>query len=122
MARERNIENYTKYCLSEEGKEYLRKMLMESNNNEPEEKTVSDCCGFPVDSSDLCTKCGELCTGIELDIDEEIDFENLRIFDESDEDDFDEDVSDDEIDIHDDFFRINETNNDDEYDYWKETQ
>lgn len=63
----KNIEEYTRYCITEEGKEYLKKMLEEKENDE------------------------------EDDIDDEIDFDNLRIVDD-------------------------EEDNDEAYDFWKETR
>lgn len=82
-------DEYTKYCISEEGKEYLRKMCEEKNS--------------PQEEKDF-----------ELNMDEEIDFENLKIFDVDDEDVEDSDTIDEE-------FKINEERNDDDYDFHKET-
>lgn len=64
-------DEYTRYCISPEAKEYLRQMLEE--RNDPVEDLSDDLKEF------------------ELSMDEEIDFENLRILDkeEDDEDLFD---------------------------------
>jgi DNA-binding PadR family transcriptional regulator len=95
MLPNKNTDEYTRYCITPEGKEYLRRMLEEKNIEE--------------EDSDI---------EFELNMDEEIDFENLKIFDD-DDDEFEPDE--DEL-FDDDFFRINEERNDDAYDFWKETQ
>lgn len=95
MLPNKKTDEYTRYCITPEGKEYLRRMLEEKKSDE--------------DDSD---------NEFELNMDEEIDFENLKIFDE-DDDDFE--PEEDEL-FDDDFFRINEERNDDAYDFWKETQ
>ena len=96
-------DEYTRYCITPEGKEYLRRML--ENTSEETEDTDDE---------------------FELNMDEEIDFENLKIFD-IDDDDFEPD----ELDLleneilndeqTDELFRLNEKDNDDDYDYWKQT-
>lgn len=50
----------------------------------------------------------------ELNMDEEIDFENLRIIEDDTDEPLDEDL------FNDEFFRLNEKDNDDDYDFWKE--
>jgi len=90
MVPHKKTDEYTRYCITPEGKEYLRKML--------EEKNADD---------DMDNEC-------ELNMDEEIDFENLRII----EDDSDEPLDDDLF--NDEFFRLNEKDNDDDYDFRKE--
>ncbi|MBN8569662.1 MAG: hypothetical protein J0M18_08525 [Ignavibacteria bacterium] len=106
MLPNKKTDEYTRYCITPEGKEYLRRMLEEKNTLEE-----------PEDNDDE----------FELNMDEEIDFENLKIFD-IDDDDFEPD----ELDIleneilndeqADELFRLNEEDNDDDYDFWKETQ
>lgn len=105
MLPNKKTDEYTRYCITPEGKEYLRRMLEEKNTLEE-----------PEDNDDE----------FELNMDEEIDFENLKIFD-IDDDDFEPD----ELDIleneilndekTDELFRLNEKDNDDDYDFWKET-
>lgn len=105
MLPNKKTDEYTRYCITPEGKEYLRRMLEEKNPDD--------------DSEDIDDE-------FELNMDEEIDFENLKIFD-IDDDDFEPD----ELDIleneilndeqADELFRLNEEDNDDDYDYWKET-
>jgi DNA-binding PadR family transcriptional regulator len=90
MVPHKKTDEYTRYCITPEGKEYLRKML--------EEKNADD---------DLDNEC-------ELNMDEEIDFENLRIIDDDSDEPLDDDLFSDE------FFRLNEKDNDDDYDFWKE--
>jgi DNA-binding PadR family transcriptional regulator len=104
MLPDKKTDEYTRYCITPEGKEYLRRML-ENTSEETE------------DNDDE----------FELNMDEEIDFENLKIFD-IDDDDFEPD----ELDILEneilndeqvgELFRLNEKDNDDDYDFWKETQ
>lgn len=95
MLPNKKTDEYTRYCITPEGKEYLRRMLEEKKSDE--------------EDSDI---------EFELNMNEEIDFENLKIFDDDDEE-FEPDE--DEL-LDDDFFRINEERNDDAYDFWKETQ
>lgn len=95
MLPNNKTDEYTRYCITPEGKEYLRRMLEEKNSDE--------------DESDI---------EFELNMSEEIDFEDLKIFDDDDEE-FEPDE--DEL-LDDDFFRLNEERNDDAYDFWKETQ
>lgn len=83
MTPDKKIDEYTRYCITPEGKEYLRKML--------EEKQTTD---LPLIEDD-----------IELNMDEEIDFEELKILDDDDRDLIDILMEEDPI--------------DDEYDYWK---
>lgn len=104
MLPDKKTDEYTRYCITPEGKEYLRRML-ENTSEETE------------DNDDE----------FELNMDEEIDFENLKIFD-IDDDDFEPD----ELDLleneilndeqTDELFRLNEKDNDDDYDYWKQTR
>ncbi|MBS1494755.1 MAG: hypothetical protein JST55_14665 [Bacteroidetes bacterium] len=103
MIPNKKTDEYTRYCITPEGKEYLRKML--------EDKSAED----------------ENDNEFELNMDEEIDFEHLKIFDIND-DDFEPDEEDiieaDMIEnelLNDEFFRLNEKPNDDDYDLWKET-
>lgn len=106
MLPNKKTDEHTRYCITPEGKEYLRRMLEEKNPDE--------------DTEDIDDE-------FELNMDEEIDFENLKIFD-IDDDDFEPD----ELDILEneilndeqvgELFRLNEKDNDDDYDYWKETQ
>ena len=106
MLPNKKTDEYTRYCITPEGKEYLRRMLEEKN-------TDDDADDFNEES--------------ELNMNEEIDFENLKIFD-LDDDDFEPDeldILENEIlseDEDDDFFRLNEKDNDDDHDYWKETR
>lgn len=95
MLPNKKTDEYTRYCITPEGKEYLRRMLEEKKSDED-----------------------ELDIDFEINMDEEIDFENLKIFDD-DDDEFE--PEEDEL-FDDDFFRINEERNDDAYDFWKETQ
>ena len=100
MTPNKKVDEYTRYCISPEGKEYLRRMLEEKITNEELEDD-----------------------NFELNMDEEIDFENLKIFD-TDDDDFEPD-EDEVIEnplLNDELFRINEAENDDAYDFWKETR
>lgn len=92
MVPKKKTDEYTRYCITPEGKEYLRKMLEEKND----------------DLDDMDNDC-------ELNMDEEIDFENLRIIDDEIDEPLDEDL------FNDEFFRLNEKDNDDDYDFWKET-
>ncbi len=102
MIPQKNTDEYTRYCITPEGKEYLRRML--------EEKNIHD----ETDDEEF-----------ELNMNEEIDFENLKIFDD-DDDDFEPDedeILDNDIlhdKLNDDFFRLNEDRNDDAYDIWKD--
>ena len=101
MTPNKKTDEYTRYCITPEGKEYLRRMLEEKNitdeNDEDNEEMI-------------------------LDMNEEIDFEDLRIIDA------DEDLEPDEDEIlnndliADEFFRLHETENDDDYDLWKEAK
>ena len=106
MLPNKKTDEYTRYCITPEGKEYLRRMLEERNTDD--------------DADDFNEE-------FELNMNEEIDFENLKIFD-LDDDDFEPDeldILENEIlseDEDDDFFRLNEKDNDDDYDYWKETR
>lgn len=88
MAPNKKTDEYTRYCITPEGKEYLRKMLEEKE-------------------TDLDNDC-------ELNMDEEIDFENLRIIEDDTDEPLDEDL------FNDEFFRLNEKDIDDDYDFWKE--
>ena len=104
MLPDKKTDEYTRYCITPEGKEYLRRML---ENTTEETEDIDD--------------------EFELNMDEEIDFENLKIFD-IDDDDFEPD----ELDLleneimndeqTDELFRLNEKDNDDDYDFWKETR
>jgi len=96
MLPKTKIDEYTRYCITAEGKEYLRRLL-EKNIHEENENDI--------DITD---------TGLE-----ETDFEDMQLDDLDDIDDFEPEES--EF-IEDEFFRINEGPNDEEYDYWKETE
>lgn len=104
MLPDKKTDEYTRYCITPEGKEYLRRML---ENTTEETEDIDD--------------------EFELNMDEEIDFENLKIFD-IDDDDFEPDeldlfeneiLNDEQVD---ELFRLNEKDNDDDYDFWKETR
>lgn len=100
MTPKKKPDEYTRYCITPEGKEYLRRMLEEKypGTNESGNDNEND----------------------ELNMDEEIDFEDLRIIDDDDDFEPDEDeILDNEL-LNDEFFRINEAPNDDDYDFWKE--
>jgi len=102
----KKTDEYTRYCITPEGKEYLRKMLEEKKDAADTDNDIDN--------------------EFELDMNEEIDFENLQIFD-IDDDDFepdDLDILENEFnrELNDEFFRLNEKPNDDDYDLWKETQ
>jgi DNA-binding PadR family transcriptional regulator len=97
MIPNKKTDEYTRYCITPEGKDYLRRILEEKNTDDEADD-------FDID--------------FELNMDEEIDFENLKIFDD-DDDEFEPG----EDEFHDnEFFRLNEERNDDAYDFWKETQ
>lgn len=102
MIPNKTTDEYTRYCITPEGKEYLRRML-EDSASDTNEKDDNE---------------------FELNMNEEIDFENLKIFDEDDDEDFEPDedeILDNDI-MSDEFFRLNEEPNDDAYDFWKETR
>lgn len=97
MTPNKKPDEYTRYCITPEGKEYLRLML--------EGRDKSD------DNSD-----DEI---YELDMREEIDFEDLRIIDDEEFEPDEDDLLNTEL-LADEFFRLNEEENDDDYDLWKE--
>ncbi|MBS1516344.1 MAG: hypothetical protein JSS63_15030 [Bacteroidetes bacterium] len=98
MEPQKKVDEYTRYCITQEGKEYLRKLLAK---NEQDSSALEE---------DEC----------EVNMQEEIDFENLRIIDDEIEELSDEEFFSDEY-YNDEFFKLNEDKNDDDYDFWKET-
>lgn len=104
MTPNKKPDEYTRYCITPEGKEYLRLMLEGRNKSHDDEADEI----------------------FELDMNEEIDFEDLRIIDDDEEFEPDEDdLLNSELpgdDSFDEFFRLNEEDNDDDYDFWKERE
>jgi len=101
MLPKSKIDEYTRYCITAEGKEYLRRLLEKDIHAENEND---------FDITDNGT--------------EETDFEDMQLDDLDDIDDigdFSEEESEESEFMEDEFFRINEGPNDEEYDYWKET-